>query len=513
MEYGPEKMNMRKVAKKSAEREIILILIASMLLVTASSVLISAQGFVQMPYYFHWLDTPIDVGEVYNQSRVFNVTGPLLATAHEEVGNSNDLGLLGNDYDFYLTPELSADLNVSGVQTFSLWMEVSRSHLWRDQVSAKTEILDFDPVTDAYVSLGISSAQHIGVTDYTEYKYNISVESVVAKGHRIVARVHAFESIDNGGRLNRNVEWSFAYDSSIYNSYVNLSAENVFLTVNLTEPYIEEFSSPASEFNITCNVSCDHGSCKNVTVYPQYCSGLSCTSFVNMDNETGGLVTSELSHFWSEVGDDEVLSYSFEITSSINNHYSIRCNATADNVFANISDTSARVSVAELNITYFDHENNNEYDVEEYEAGDVIDWINATVLADNNASFSNVSLNVLDSAGSSAGWGPDEKYECGLVENQSYCNATYTNSSNGYSISDAAGSGTYLWNVTYLWLGGFKENTSTSFSLHNLVQDNFTAAVNFTKIAVGEAVEYNFTIGNPWSKNLTSVNVTFNCPS
>ncbi|MCK5063214.1 MAG: hypothetical protein KAR23_04740, partial [Candidatus Aenigmarchaeota archaeon] len=206
-------------------------------------------------------------------------------------------------------------------------------------------------------------------------------------------------------------------------------------------------------------------------------------------------------------------SYSFETTSWINNHYRVRCNATADNVFANLSDTSAKVSVAELNMTSFDYENNNEYAVEEYEAGDVIDWINTTVFADNNASFSNVSLSVLDSAGSSVGWGPDEKYECGLVENQSNCNATYTNNSNGYLISDAAGSGTYQWNVTYLWLGGFKENTSNSFSLHNLVQDNFTSAINFTKIAVGEAAEYNFTIENPWSKNLTSVNVTFNCPS
>ena len=82
------------------------------------------------------------------------------------------------------------------------------------------------------------------------------------------------------------------------------------------------------------------------------------------------------------------------------------------------------------NITY---ENKFNYNLNEYETGDTIKWINATIKAFNNSAINTVvHLTLIDSSGSYAGFGPnDETYDCGLLYENTYCTARFDNSRYG----------------------------------------------------------------------------------
>ncbi|UCG95905.1 MAG: DNRLRE domain-containing protein [archaeon] len=170
---------------------------------------------------------------------------------------------------------------------------------------------------------------------------------------------------------------------------------------------------------------------------------------------------------------------------------------------------------AYMELTNLTHENEYNFDVEEYETGDNIAWINVTVTNRNTTSVNaSITLNVLDHLSSMVDWGPDETQYCGNLDADEACEKKFDNQTYGYPIPLDATSGNYnfFWNVTMgSDSGNTTQNSSINFTIHH-VPDGFSSNMTPEKIYQNKSSLYNFTVANPWSKNLTSVNVTVNCP-
>ncbi|RKY41417.1 MAG: hypothetical protein DRP85_06410, partial [Candidatus Makaraimicrobium thalassicum] len=169
-----------------------------------------------------------------------------------------------------------------------------------------------------------------------------------------------------------------------------------------------------------------------------------------------------------------------------------------------------------LELTNLTHENEYEHSVNEYETGDNIDWINITITNHNATAINaNITSNILDHSSSKVTWGLDETSECGNIPVGGTCEKRFDNSTNGYLIpldATAAGEYDFYWNITMSSeCGTTTENSSLSFKIHHM-PDNFTSIIDPEKIYQNKSSTYNITITNSWSKNLTSVNITVNCP-
>ncbi len=170
---------------------------------------------------------------------------------------------------------------------------------------------------------------------------------------------------------------------------------------------------------------------------------------------------------------------------------------------------------AELKLTKLTYENLHDYGINEYETGDNIAWVNVTITNYNvTAINATVNLNVLNPALSQVSWGPSGLKICGNLTPLQSCTVKYDNNSNGYIIPlDATpGEYTFYWNVT-LQAENAKTvvNYSNTFVVFNL-PSYFGSSINPTKILNGSWANYTFWMYNPFSKNLTQVNITINCP-
>jgi|GEM_PF-2703035 len=169
---------------------------------------------------------------------------------------------------------------------------------------------------------------------------------------------------------------------------------------------------------------------------------------------------------------------------------------------------------ANLSLYEVEHENEIDYSLNEYETGDNIAWINITVNTSQSLAVNaNISLNVLKQ-GDQVSWGPDETQACGDIASWGTCEKQFDNSTNGYPIPTDATSGVYSfnWNLTMSWdNGGTSINSTETFTVHH-IPDNISSTLSPNEMEAGQWSYYNFTITNPWSANLTGVNVSINCP-
>ncbi|RME31715.1 DUF2341 domain-containing protein, partial [Candidatus Woesearchaeota archaeon] len=169
-----------------------------------------------------------------------------------------------------------------------------------------------------------------------------------------------------------------------------------------------------------------------------------------------------------------------------------------------------------LIITNLTYENENRT-LREYETGDTIDWINVTVSPRNNTAYNTrITLDILDATLQSVGWGPDnETQSCGTLAENATCERQWNNASAGYAIpyGSAAGDYVFYWNITMDASNAQeRENHTLSFILHD-VETNTSSELLDTRVFRPNSTLYTFNISNPWSKNITGVNVTINCPS
>lgn len=162
------------------------------------------------------------------------------------------------------------------------------------------------------------------------------------------------------------------------------------------------------------------------------------------------------------------------------------------------------------------HENEYDYSLTEYETGDVIDWINVTVQTINNTAFdAQVTLSIINQTSGSESWGPSSTKSCGTISENSTCQRSWDNSSNGYIIPNDVSSGTYTfyWNIDMNASNGpLQNNNSVNFTIHS-IPSNFSKSLTRTRLYKPNWTYYNFTFTNLWSQNITDVNVTINCPS
>ncbi len=168
-----------------------------------------------------------------------------------------------------------------------------------------------------------------------------------------------------------------------------------------------------------------------------------------------------------------------------------------------------------LELTSLEHENRYEHNINEYEITDTISWINVTVNNYNATAIdAKISLNILDYAKNTVDWGPNETKLCGSIPAGGSCEVKYDNGSAGYPIPVDATPGTYTfhWNVT-IEAKNYQATTNTSqtFVLHH-IPSGFSSSIYPYKVLNGSWTTYNFTMYNFFSKNLTDVNVTINCP-
>ncbi|RLJ07435.1 MAG: hypothetical protein DRP13_03875, partial [Candidatus Aenigmatarchaeota archaeon] len=169
-----------------------------------------------------------------------------------------------------------------------------------------------------------------------------------------------------------------------------------------------------------------------------------------------------------------------------------------------------------IEITNLTHENHEEHAINEYEVGDDLAWINITIQAHNTTSINtNITLNILDYNSQPVSWGPDERKECGDIPAEGTCERRWDNSSQGYPIPLDASPGSYnfTWNIT-VEAENIETitNTTFTFTLHD-VRHYFSSSLDPIRVIVGNNATYNFTLYNPWSKNLTGINITIACPS
>ncbi|MGC9310092.1 MAG: DUF2341 domain-containing protein [Candidatus Aenigmatarchaeota archaeon] len=170
-----------------------------------------------------------------------------------------------------------------------------------------------------------------------------------------------------------------------------------------------------------------------------------------------------------------------------------------------------------LEVTQIEHENNATAGLNEYETGDNIAWINISVTNRNtNTVNASVTLNIQNSSYGEVAWGPQNETNCcGDMEVDEECETRFDNSSNGYDIPLTAASGgyTFYWNVTMASeTGSTTYNNSVYFIIHK-VTDNITSTIKPTKIFQNASSAYNLTLTNPWSDNLSDIEVRLNTPT
>jgi len=185
----------------------------------------------------------------------------------------------------------------------------------------------------------------------------------------------------------------------------------------------------------------------------------------------------------------------------------------------NNGSTTITLLAPDINVTNLDHENDYTYSITEYETGDQIAWVNVTV---NNTGGSpaynvNVSLNILDPDNQIASWFEEQSQDCGSLSVNQECQSNFTQD----NISTTATPGTYTFNITINWSGGGSPpnyNATETFIIHH-IPNNLSSALSPIKILQNQSSTYNITITNPWSANITNVNIslypvpniTFNC--
>lgn len=174
-----------------------------------------------------------------------------------------------------------------------------------------------------------------------------------------------------------------------------------------------------------------------------------------------------------------------------------------------------RIKLALITLVNLTHENGL-IALDEYEAGDTIDWINVTVTSNNNTAISAaINLTLLDGA-VYAGWGPNSEQTCGNIAPEGACTRQWDNAGTGYPVPLTTPSGTYTFNWSVAASADNADdylNNVFTIAVHN-IPDTFNVTLSPTRIStLGSPAQFNFTFTNLWSQDISSVNVTLNCPA
>ena len=263
--------------------------------------------------------------------------------------------------------------------------------------------------------------------------------------------------------------------------------------------------------SLTCVVQTSGTNTSNVDLYPQFCSGDSCTSFTNIQSNSGAIRVNESSYACT----DSHCSKTFNINYSEEGTYNLRCSSTNFDSYT-VASTSEQLTVynSDLIISDISHDQNNN---SEFEIGDKINHINVSIKNSiRGKSYSpSVEINLINSSSQTPVWStqfPQIGYCSNPMLQNTTCNLTFKNSDNGFIIDTSAKEGIYNISTTLLWENsGNIIQSNKSIKIFNL-NNRFTSVVDNPSIIEGTStiIRVNFT--NPTSNNLTNLQLTLNCP-
>ena len=178
------------------------------------------------------------------------------------------------------------------------------------------------------------------------------------------------------------------------------------------------------------------------------------------------------------------------------------------------------IVAATLTLSDINHAHLADYNLNEYETTDTIWWVDVYVTArDSTALDVNVTLTLTDEFKYYAGFGPNNETKYyGTIYKDTTAVQRWDNEGSGYYIPEDATSGTYA----FRWLvemntanGPSVEDFTRYVTIHNLPSEFNSSAptrIYYYDTQPGSGI-YTFCMKNPWSRDITDVNVTINCPS
>ncbi len=176
---------------------------------------------------------------------------------------------------------------------------------------------------------------------------------------------------------------------------------------------------------------------------------------------------------------------------------------------------SATLALSDINHTHL-----AEYNLNEYETTDTIDWIDVYVTArDSTALDVNVTLSLVDQYLVYAGFGPNNETKYyGTIYKDTTAVQRWDNGGSGYYVPEGVASGTYQfrWLVEMNTANGPSVQDYTRYVIiHNLPSEFNSSAptrIYYYDDANGWGI-YTFCMTNLWSKDINDINVYINCPS
>ncbi len=445
-------------------------------------------------FYANWSDMSLD-------SWVFewNVSGSFVANASGSFGS----GTWSN-----VTRQIPLDAELS-----TIGYRFRANDTQGNENVTDVYVINVNDVTPPSVSNEYASPSFVNRYGYVNISASVSDNSGSA------AYAWARIGIPGGGYVNRSMSndggnvWNVSYQSNAtgrYNAtvYANDSSSN---TGNGSEIYWEVYGWSNATW-----VSPSGGSYPRGSVI-----GLECAV---EDADTGSAIGGYPVEFWDN-GASMGVNYTNSSGKAVwmwntslvqGGLHSLNC-TIADNasLYYNASVSSAgtyaEVLVPSVGVILIEHENLQDHGVNEYESGDTIDWVNVTVnnTGGADAYAVNVSLNVVDSNGLDVYWFGVQSRDCGTLSVGETCEASFSSNQIPAGIS----SGQYMWKVVVNWSNGGNppsENSSEWFYVHRL-GDNVSSSIVPSKVNQNQSAVYNVTVQNPWSGNITNVNVSVNC--
>ncbi len=142
----------------------------------------------------------------------------------------------------------------------------------------------------------------------------------------------------------------------------------------------------------------------------------------------------------------------------------------------------------------------------EYEAGDLIEWINATINNTGEESYVvNSSVNIFDSSYVDQSFGPlDSEINVSNITSGSFSIVSWNNNSAGYYIAAGSNTGAYIVQVNSTWGYGAKTYNETSFEI---VLVDASSSLNISDIDLFENAGFNISILNNFS-SLVGFNIS-----
>ncbi len=376
-----------------------------------------------------------------------------------------------------------------------------------------TMYLDVGDVTPPVVSGGAAYPASLNVNG------TVSLTSSVTDNSGDVSSAWAYVGVPGGGYSNLSMSWlsGNTYNASYkaegrgrYNAtvYANDSSGNhgngslfYFSVYGWANASLEEPSGGSYPKTGVVGLSCIVTDANYSTPVEGYKVSFWYEGGKIADNHTDA--SGHATYAWNTSGVDGGLH---TVNCTIGDNQTLYYNDSYGNSYSSIT-----LLVPDVAMESLAHENGYSQSLDEYETGDGIGWVNATL---NNTGGSaaggvNATLSLVGPDGEPAPWFGVKSSYCGTLQTGELCEADFT----GSDVPDDADYGSYRWNVSVTWEGGGSPpsvDATQGFMLHHVPQ-NMSSSLLPAKVLQNESAVYNVTLVNPWSGSLETLNVTMPC--